>query len=45
MTVQMTADELKIGKRFVYSILTEDLEMRKSCAKIVLKLLTSEQKL
>jgi hypothetical protein len=45
MTVQMTADELQIGKTSVYSILTEDLEMRKICAKIVSKLLTPEQKL
>jgi hypothetical protein len=33
MTVQMIADELQIGKASVYSILTEDLEMRKICAK------------
>jgi transposase len=45
MTVQMIADELQIGKTFVYSIVTEDLEMRKICAKIVPKLLTPEQKL
>jgi hypothetical protein len=45
MTVQMIADELQIGKTFVYSILTLDLEMRKFCAKIVPKLLTPEQKL
>jgi transposase len=29
MTVQMIADELQIGKTSVYSILKEDLEMRK----------------
>jgi hypothetical protein len=45
MTVEIIADELQIGKTFVYSILTEDLEMRKICAKIVSKLLTPEQKL
>jgi hypothetical protein len=33
MTVQMIADILQIGKTFVYSILKEDLEMRKICAK------------
>jgi hypothetical protein len=33
MTVPMIADELQIGKTSVYSILTEDLEMRKICAK------------
>jgi histone-lysine N-methyltransferase SETMAR len=45
MTVKMIADELQIGKTFVCSILMEDLEMRKFCAKIVPKLLTPEQKL
>jgi hypothetical protein len=45
MTVQMIADELQIGKTSVYSILKEDLEMRKICAKIVPKLLTPKQKL
>jgi hypothetical protein len=45
MTVQMIADELQIGKTSVYSILTEDLQMRKICAKIVPKQLTPEQKL
>jgi hypothetical protein len=38
MTVQMIADELQIGKTYVYSILTEDLEMSKTCAKIVPKI-------
>jgi hypothetical protein len=41
MTVQMIADEHQIGKTSVYSILTEDLEMRN----IVPKLLTPEQNL
>jgi hypothetical protein len=45
MTVQMITDELQTGKTSVYSILMEDLEMRKICAKIVPKLLTPEQKL
>jgi hypothetical protein len=45
MTLQMIADELQIGKTSVYSILTEDLELRKICAKTVPKLLTPEQKL
>jgi hypothetical protein len=45
MTVQMIADELQIRRTFVYSILMEDLEMRKICAKIMPKLLTPEQKL
>jgi hypothetical protein len=41
----MIADELQIGKISVYSILMEDLEMRKICTKTVPKLLTPEQKL
>jgi hypothetical protein len=41
----MITDELQIGKTSVYSILMEDLEMRKICAKIMPKLLTPEQKL
>jgi hypothetical protein len=41
----MIADELQIGKTSVYSILMEDLEMRKIYAKIVPKLFTPEQKL
>jgi hypothetical protein len=45
MTVQMIADEFQIGETSVYSILTEDLQMRNICAKIVPKLLTPEQKL
>jgi transposase len=45
MTVQMIADELLNGETSVYSILMEDLEMTKICAKIVPKLFTHEQKL
>jgi hypothetical protein len=45
MTVQMIADKLQIGKTSVYSILMEDLEMRKICAQIVPKMLTPERKL
>jgi histone-lysine N-methyltransferase SETMAR len=41
----VTADELRIGKISIYLILTEDLEMRKICAKTVPKLLTPQQKL
>jgi hypothetical protein len=40
----MIADELQIGKTSIYSILMEDFEMTKICAKIVTKLLTPEQK-
>jgi hypothetical protein len=45
MTVQMIADELQSGKTSVHSILKEDLEMRKTCAKVVSKLLTPNPKL
>jgi hypothetical protein len=45
MTVQMIADELLNGETYVYSILKEDLEMTKICAKIVPKLLTPEQEM
>jgi predicted transcriptional regulator len=45
MTVQMIADELQIGRTSVYLMLTEDLEMRKICAKIVPKMLTPELKI
>jgi hypothetical protein len=45
MTVQMIADELRIGKTSIYLILMEDLEMKKICANIVPKLVTPEQKL
>jgi hypothetical protein len=41
----MIEDELQIGKTSVYSILIENLDMRKICAKTVPKLLTPEQKL
>jgi transposase len=44
MTIQMIANEFQIGKTSAYSILAEDLEMRKICAKIVPKLLIPEQK-
>jgi hypothetical protein len=40
----LIADELQVGKAFVYSILMEDLEMGRICAEIVPKLLTPEQK-
>jgi len=45
LTVRMTAEELGLGKSSVHTILTEHLDMKKVCAKIVLKLLTPEQKL
>lgn len=45
MTVGMLADMLSIGKSSVHTILTENLGLRKLCAKIVPKLLTPDQKL
>jgi len=45
LTVRMTEEELGLGKSSVHTILTEHLEIKKVCAKIVPKLLTSEQKL
>lgn len=44
LTVRMIADELSIPKTIVHEILTQNLEMKKLCAKIVPKLLTPEQK-
>lgn len=44
LTVRMIAEELSIPKTIVHEILTEKLEMKKWCAKIVPKLLTPEQK-
>jgi len=45
LTVRMIAEELDLGKSSIHKILTEHLEMKKVCAKIVPKLLTPEQKL
>jgi hypothetical protein len=39
LTVRMIAKELGLGKSSVHTILTEHLEMKKVCAKIVQKLL------
>jgi len=44
LTVRMIA-ELGLGKSSVHTILREHLDMKKVCTKIVLKLLTPEQKL
>uniref|UniRef100_A0A8C4R0B7 Mos1 transposase HTH domain-containing protein n=1 Tax=Eptatretus burgeri TaxID=7764 RepID=A0A8C4R0B7_EPTBU len=44
LTVRMIAEELSINKDTVWSIITENPEMRKLCAKMVPKLLSSEQK-
>jgi len=45
LTVRKIAEELGLGKSSIHTILMEHLEMKKVCAKIVLKLLTPEQKL
>src|SRR5215475_9686622 len=45
LTVRMIAEELGSEKLSVHTILTENLEMKKVCAKIVPKLPTPEQKL
>jgi len=45
LTVRMIAEELGLGKSSVHMILTEHLDMKKVCTKIVPKLLTPEQKL
>jgi len=42
LTVRMIAEELGMGNSSIHTILTEHLEMKKVCAKIVPKLLTPE---
>ena len=42
-TVRMITEELSINKDTVWSIITENLEMRKGCAKMVPKLLSEDQ--
>ena len=44
LTVRMIADELGINSERVWRIITEDLGMRKICAKMVPRLLNEEQK-
>ena len=44
LTVRMIAEELSINKDTVWSIITENLQMRKVCAKMVPKLLAEDQK-
>jgi predicted transcriptional regulator len=43
-TVSSIAEQVNIDRETVRKILTEDLDMRKVCAKIVPKELTEEQK-
>ena len=44
LTVRSIADQVNIDRETVRKILTEDLDMRKVCAKMVPKELTEEQK-
>ena len=44
LTVRMIVDELEINRDSVWKIFTEDLGIRKICAKMVPKLLENEQK-
>lgn len=44
MTVRMMAEELGLNRESIRTILVEDLEMRKVCAKMVPKLLSDDQK-
>ena len=44
LTVRMIADELRMDSERVWRIITEDLEIRKICAKMVPRLLNEVQK-
>ena len=44
LTVRMISEELSIGRDTVWKILTENLEMRKLCAKMVPKIFSEYQK-
>ena len=44
LTVRSTAEQVNIDRETVRKILTEDLDMRKVCAKMIPKELTEEQK-
>ena len=44
LAVRMIAEELSMNKDTVWSIITENLEMRNVCAKMVPKLLSEDQK-
>jgi len=44
LTIRSIAEQVNIDRETVRKILTEDLDMRKVCAKMVLKELTEEQK-
>ena len=44
LTLRMISSELNLNRFTVHQILTQDLDMRKVCAKMVPKNLTTEQK-
>jgi len=44
LRVQLIVEELGLPKTDVHQIITEDLHMRKICAKLVPKILSNEQK-
>jgi hypothetical protein len=44
LTVQMIGSELNLNHQTIHNILTEELGMRKICAKLVPKNLSNEQK-
>jgi len=44
LTVSSIAEQMNIDREIVRKILTEDLDMRKVCAKMITKELTKEQK-
>ena len=44
LTLRMISSELNLNRFTIHQILTQDLDMRKVCAKIVPKNLTTEQK-
>nr|XP_012143528.1 PREDICTED: putative uncharacterized protein FLJ37770 [Megachile rotundata] len=44
LSIRLIAQELNLTKSTIHSIVTEDLQMRKVCAKLVPKVLTEEQK-
>ena len=44
LTLRMISSELNVNRFIVHQILTQDLDMRKECAKMVPKNLTTDQK-
>jgi len=44
LTLRMISSELNLNRFTIHQILTQDLEMRKVCTKMVPKNLTTEQK-